>query len=538
MPTKDDRISLIKTIHASHVEYWNKQRPVLKQYSDIYQSRFWAGKNISDQMVRVETPDAYAYIEGYISALFSKSPSVEILPDISVPDSKPVIATALCNRFLADQRNAFEDATRQALLYPCSYLKVAPIASASMLDRVAIRAIPPWEGIVDMDAPSWEKQRYCGHHYSMPLADAKERFGAKQFTPTQKLDFFSTGPNKRATSLPEEFLYIEIVELYDLVNDELIFWSPNYKNGLSILDKETIPVRTFDEQPLAPIVPLFYSRTPEKPLVGLSSMSRMYDLFMEKNSRRTYWANAVRKDARQWLAKRGALDEEARAKLASAEDGVVIEVDEDRLTDILLNVPAGNISSNDTAYMNYIEQDLARGSMIAPFARGEATNITATEVTALAQYTASEIGKYARERDQAIERCAMIYLRVLSFMIEEGEKDVIRIGDDAKVVTADDLEGKWMIRAVDQGNDPIAKAVKLKQLEAVAPMLVELGVPKEDILKALLRAYDLEDMVKIPATTPAPAVPAMPAPVGAPVAPGTVPGPGSVGGVVLPPVKI
>jgi len=534
MPTKDERISIIKTIHSSHLEYWNRQRSTLKQYSDIYQSRFWAGKNISDQMVRVETPDAYAYIEGYISSLFSKSPSVEILPDISVPDSKPVIATALCNRFLADQRNAFEDASRQALLYPCSFLKVAPVQSASMLDRVAIRAIPPWEGIVDMEAPSWEKQRYCGHHYSMPVADAKERFGNKQFQPTQKLDFFSMGPNKRTTSLPNEFLYIEIVELYDLVNDELIFWSPNYKNGLDILEKEAIPVRTFDEQPLAPIVPLFYSRTPEKPLVGLSSMSRMYDLFMEKNNRRTYWANAVRKDSRQWLAKRGALDEEARAKLASAEDGIVIEVDEDRLTDIIMNVPAGAVSSNDTAYMNYIEQDLARGSMIAPFARGEATNITATEVTALAQYTASEIGKYARERDQAIERCAMIYLRVLSFMIEEGEKDVIRIGNDAKVVTAEDLEGKWLIRAIDQGNDPIAKAVKLRQLESAAPLLVQLGVPKEDVARALLRAYDLEDMIKLPDV----AAPSVEAPVAPPVAPGAAPGPAAVGGVVLPPVKI
>ena len=101
-----------------------------------------------------------------------------------------------------------------------------------------------------------------------------------------------------------------MVELYDLLADELYFWSPNYSNGEKLLDKEVIPARTYDDRPLAPIAPLYYARVPDRPLEGMSAMARVYDQVYEKNILRTYWANSVRRDSRQFIYKEGSFDEE------------------------------------------------------------------------------------------------------------------------------------------------------------------------------------------------------------------------------------
>jgi len=69
--------------------------------------------------------------------------------------------------------------------------------------------------------------------------------------------------------------------------------------------------------------------------------------------------------------------------------------------------------------MKFSRSDINRGSILAPFSRGEATKATATEVAALAQYSASEIGKLARERDGAIEMISTVYLRIIALMAEE-----------------------------------------------------------------------------------------------------------------------
>jgi hypothetical protein len=284
-----------------------------------------------------------------------------------------------------------------------------------------------------------------------------------------------------------------VIELYDLLADELYFWSPNYSNGDRLLDKDVIPVRTYDDRPLPPIAPLYYARVPDRPLEGMSAMSRIYDQVYEKNILRTYWANSVRRDSRQFLYKEGAFDEEQLAKITAGIDGAMIGVDEESLEGLIRAVDVPPISSNFDRYIAQIEGDLSRGSILAPFTRGQATNATATEVTAMAQYTASEIGKMARDRDCAIEKVADIYIRILSFLAEEGEKAVINVGGQAKVVTPKDLDSKFRIVALDQGSQPIADALKRDNLINLLPILTELGVPTEKIREEVIRAWDLPE---------------------------------------------
>jgi len=346
--TNKDTVALIRTILQDHTDYWEGQSTVLKQYKNAYENRFWDGMVYDESMIRIETADCFSYVEGYIAALFSKSPAVVIGGDAANTAGDPELAQAAANRFLFTQREQLEIASRLALIYPNSFLKLSPTNSDEMLDKVSIRAIPPWEVIVDRDASAWDGQRFVGHTYYLTMPDARAKFGAKTFTTVPKEDYFSNGPmpyrtaspstgvyggsNKNYVDLPDDYQYIQVVELYDLAYDALYFWSPNYKNGEDLLEKMEIPVRTFDDRPLPTIAPLYYARKPDRPMEGLSAVSRVYDQFYEKNVLRTYWANAVRRDSRQYLYKQGAFDEDELAKITAGIDGAMIGVDEPSLS--------------------------------------------------------------------------------------------------------------------------------------------------------------------------------------------------------------
>ncbi len=514
--TNKDIISLLRIVLTDHKSHWEAQMGELKRYKNAYENRFWEGESTSDQMIRVETADCFSYVEGFIAALFSKAPAVVVGADAANAAGDPDLAQAAVNRFLFNQREQLEIASRLALIYPNSFLKLSPQDSIEMLEKVAIRALPAWEVIVDRDASGWDKQRFCGHHYFLTIPEAREKFGAKKFNSVPKQDYFGTGGSgyrggadvygysgANYTDLPDDYLYIEVLEFYDFAYDRLYFWSPNYKNGEELLQKSEIPVRTYDDRPLSNIAPLFYSRKPEKPMDGLSAVSRIYDQIYEKNILRTYWANAVRRDSRQFIYKEGAFDEEELAKITAGVDGAMIATDEQSLAGLIQAVQVEPISTNFDRYLAAIEADINRGSILAPFSRGEATRATATEITALASYSASEIGKMARERDFAIEMIANIYLRQLSLLAEDGETSVLAMKGKAKVITPNDLHGKFRISALDQGNQPIADAIKKQNLISLLPVLTSLGVPADKLKEEIIRSYELpEDFLKMPEPEP------------------------------------
>ena len=298
---------------------------------------------------------------------------------------------------MGDNRKALENGSRLALIYPMSFFKMAPKVSDDPLARVSIRAVEPWNIILDRDADLWEEQRFVGHHYYLPITDARRMYGAKKYSPVSKPSYFNDGTREQGTynSMPDTYQYIEVVEFYDLEEDKLYVYTPNIKITGGFLEKRTIPLRTYDDRPLVPISPLYYSRVPDKPMDGYSTLSRVYDQLFEKNILRTFWANAVRRDSRQYLYKEGTIDEEGLAKISSGQDGILIPVGNETLDGIIRTIPVEPLSSNFDRYQNYVEADIQRGSIISPNVRGEATRATATEITALAQYTASEIGRMA-----------------------------------------------------------------------------------------------------------------------------------------------
>ena len=498
MRTKADIVHLIRTVLDEHNHFYDGIRSELKRYRDVYENRFWQNEYMTDTMIRVETADCFSYVEGFIASLFSRNPAVVVGLDSTRSNARPELAQEVINRFLFDKREQLEIASRLALIYPNAFVKLAPNESEDILEKVTIRALPCWEVIVDLDASSWDEQRFVAHTYYLSIPEAKDKFGNKNYTAIPKVEFFT--PQERYTGvsedLPDDYLYIQVVEFYDMLYDQLYFWSPNYKEGDGLLEKSEIPIRTYDDKPLTPLCPLYYARKPEKPMCGLSAVSRVYDQFYEKNILRTYWANAVRRDSRQYLYKEGTLDEEALAKITAGVDGAMIAVDEPILQGVIQQVGVEPISNNFERYLGFIEQDINRGSILAPFSRGEATKATATEVAALAQYSASEIGKLARERDNTIELIAKTYLRIVALMTEEGDKAVIEVEGLPKIITGKDIDAKFKIVALDQSSTPLSQALKRNNIVQLLPTLLQLGVNPQTVKDELIRLFEMPDSFK------------------------------------------
>lgn len=507
--------SLIRPIVASHNRYWEEARPTMEKYRDVYGIDFYRGDNKRDDLA-IQVADANSFIEGYIASLFSKAPSVRIGEDVKASGGNEEVAEAIVNRFLLNQQETITNAARLALIYPMAFLKIicSRANDDEVLNKFSIAAIKPWDILLDMTAPDWDSQRWVGHITSMPVNIANEKYGKKDWKPAPLKDYFSD--TKLSTyevkDLPDEFLYVQVIEFYDLINNKLVFWSPNWKNGDAPIEVLDIPVMDHDGSFMTPIIPLYLCSTPDAPLKGFSSLKKIYDQIREKNLIRTHIAKAIRRDTRQVGYKEGAFDEESLAKLEGGLDNCFVPFKGDidpRLAFAV--IPNLALSSNYSVHLGLVEQDLARASVLAPFTRGEATRATATEVTALVQYTAAEIGKMARARDSAIERLARTYIRMTeAFLDEEDEKTVILLDGKVHTVKASELDGKMRIFALDGGSMPLAKATQKAELVSLIPILQASGVPQDAILKGIVELFDLDGNLFKAAPPPPPMPPPVP----------------------------
>ena len=489
---------ILKMTCDVHDKYWKDKRRCLYNYKQAYETEFWDDgdqNGLGDFGITIQTSDAYGYIESYIASLFSRNPGVVFKDGLRQRGNK-IMAEHLANDFLIRQRSVIEDASRMALIYPMAFAKLMPRESEDIYRRVEMFALPPWEVIVDRQARRWADCRYVGHKYFLPLPEAKNLFGNKQFEAVRKTEYFDReyiGEEDPSVDT-EMFQFIEIVEMYDLINDMMHFWSPNWKGGESFLMSSPIPFENVSKEAVVPIVPLYFNRIPDNPLDGYSAMKRIYDQIYETNLIRTFKANAVRKASRQYLVRKGALDEEQMAQIASGIDGLFIEVDDENINNAVVPVPQNQTPPELEQYYRQVQNDKDKGNILAPFTRGEATRSTATEIAALASYSSNEIGRLARERDMMIEQLATTYINILRLYLEQSnDKDVIYVDGKPEVVTPQDLAENWVCYAQDQAMTPISESVRKREYIQSIPILAQLGVPQQTLLKELVRALGLPE---------------------------------------------
>jgi hypothetical protein len=507
----------LQTILDTHDKYWGDKRHQMLRYKSVYEMDFWDDIDLdAETQIRIQTNDGYGYIESFQASLFAKNPAVAVKSGV-LGKGDPQKSQNIINHFLLTSRNEIENASRMALIYPMSFLKLTITERENLYERVLPVAVPPWQVIVDRDASRWDTQRFVGHIYWMTVPEAKKKFGGKfddigaeivgYFDQTAKDDTGGTRPqDPQESPVAPMFRYVKVVELYDLMHDKLYWWCPERADKW--LDKaDFIPFRDAEDQPHPPIVPLYYNRVPDQPLVGYSAVKRVYDQLYEMNIIRSFQANAVRKASRQWLVKKGAMSDDEMARVTSGIDGLFVEVEtDDSLDTIIRPVPHQNLPAEVSRYMSDVIRDKDAGSVTAAFTRGEATKATATEIAALAAYTTSEIGRMARERDGAIEMMGRIYLLMVALFIEEAKvPTMVLLNGEAQTVKPDDLTGDFQIFAADQASTPISEAIREQRLLQNAQLLQALGVPNQKILEEIVRTMGLpEDFLETapPAAAP------------------------------------
>jgi hypothetical protein len=547
----------VRSILEVHDRYWDAQRDDMRLYKRLYMTRYWdaAAKRAIDGVLRTQVPKAYKMVESYIGSLYSKNPSVQVEPDLR-DRGNPEVAAAVANQYLLKTREQLEDATRLALIYPCAFMKLAPEENIDPLKRVATAALPPWEVIVDATAAAWDQQRHVGHVYLMPLSEAKTRFKKGDSVEFQSRNYSKWIESATAsdgsliredeqTITPDSDKWIRVVELYDILDDKLLIWSPDFANGdeflfqgvtvqVGALPDETqgeepepelvhetsgIPFKSASGRPIVPIIPIYFSRDPDTPLRGYSLIARSADQFREMNYMRTYQAQGVRRMARQWMTRAGFLSEEAAAKIAQGVDGEFIEVDLPPGMPVdgnIVPVPQAPIPADIAEYALTIDADINDAGVLAPFTRGEATGTTATEQQLLASYTSSEIGRMARIRDEVITSMAATYNIILSVVLgNDAEPLALPNPIGPTILSAEDLTGDFGYWAVDAGTTPMSDFTKQQSLERLTPVLVQLGADPKLILEELVRVFQLPQPIAKPAPAPQ-------ATMGQPVAPGGV----------------
>jgi hypothetical protein len=487
----------IHQIVDAHDRYWDDEKSSLYKYKRAYETLFWDDEQYDRTQIVIETADAFGYIESFVNSLFTRNPGVIVKKGIR-GGGDPKKAAALANSFLLNQREVIEDAARLALIYPMSFLKLSPRESDDPLRRISAVAVPPWEIILDRNARRFDEQKYMGHVYWCSLSDAREKFGDKKFDAMDMEDYFDNKERRSADERPEGddlFRYIRLYEIYDLLNNQLYFWSPQYKQGKEWLEKGPAPFFSANGEPIINIVPMYFNRIPDKPLDGYSAMCRIYDQVFETNVIRSFQANAVRKASRQYLVRKGALDEEQMSQIISGIDGVFIEVDDDSLSGIISPIPQNPMPAELQAYYQMVQSDKDKGSMFAPFTRGESSRASATEIVALAAYTSSEVGRMARERDKSIEYIARVYLGMIGLYLEETRPEGVVIDSEVMFIRAKDLNDDFVIYALDQASTPISESVRKRELLQSIPLLQSLGVPNKELLSEVVRALGLPDTI-------------------------------------------
>ena len=555
--------SEVAEIVAGHDQHFDSKRSLYRECRALYLTRFWRENTYTDNVLRTEVPKAYAVVESYLGSLYAKDPSVVVGADLR-GRGNPEVAEATANQFLKSVRQQIEDATRLALIYSPGFIKLSPVESVDPLKRVQASAIPPWQVIVDDTAHSWDNQRFVGHVYMLPVKEAMQRYGKRRDAYTTRpyvkwIESASIAGQKRGESSlgiepGQDSPYAEwvrVVEMYDLRADKLLVWSPDYKDGtkflftgvkvqVGALDAEVaadadsgevetkvvhettgIPYKTASGRPIVPIIPLYFSRDPDSPLRGYSLIERSKDQFRELNLMRTYQAQGVRRMARQWLVRAGFLSEDGAAKIASGIDGEFIEVDVVPGTPLegnMMPVPNVPIPADIAIYAQTVSADIDAAGLLAPFTRGEVTRSTATEQNLLASYTSSEIGRMARQRDDAISLMSQTYNTLLSVVLgDDGEPLSLPNPVGPTILSADDLTGDFQYTAVDPATTPMNDLAKRSAIQNLAPLLMQLGIDPKQVLAEIVRTFQLPESFLIP---PEPE-PEPEAPEGAPMAPPT-----------------
>lgn len=520
--TNDEDLKIaLRSIYDNFNRYWDLQRAALRSYSDLYEVDFWRNGSQGTGLTKensVQTAHANKFIEQFVSVLFLKQPGVIVGPDPTTKnDTAPI--EALVNRWLKHQRRVFEEATRIALIFPSAFLKLSidpnvdlkskKVDSTRKLDALSLDVVFPWDVLVDRQATSWKSQRFVGCQSWTSMSDMEKRYprALSQLRFTEQTSYFdsSRDVDDRTIHLSrfssdaalDRWRWVRVIEFWDLEKNELIIWTPDGIDGIVILEdpKECPTHEANTDKPMSQLVPLYFNWVPAHPLDGISELQKVYSQFVEINHARTYRADAVKKNARKYLADSEVVDDEILSQFNSALDGEVIlaPLEGRDPHSIFTPVKIAPLDDDFNIFVAELERDVERATSLPAMARGQETGVTATEVGYLQNYAANLVGKLAREKAEMLEATAYLYIRSLCTFLEKNERMTVDLGSGrgSASLTRDNLAGTFTFDAVDGNTNPITHEAKKQELIQVAPFLIANGANKRAVLAEMVRLMEL-----------------------------------------------
>ena len=207
---------VVKHLVEDHDAWWDEQRPVMAKLAACYETRMWnslPSLQWEIESIRIELSRGYEHVESFIASLYAHNPAVVVKADIQ-PRGDADLAALAANAYLRQIREVLEDAARMALIYPMAFIKQYPCRAANPLRMVEAEALPPWEVILDRRARGWDKQRYIGHVYWIPLSEARERYGNQGLTGQEPMSYLDGQVVPRLGDNDIETEHIRVVEMY------------------------------------------------------------------------------------------------------------------------------------------------------------------------------------------------------------------------------------------------------------------------------------------------------------------------------------
>ena len=502
----------------AHDSRMNNEQSHMALAKAAYSTKFWRyieGRedyhtNDLSRMDQIEVNRIKPALSGYISSLYPRRIDVVVSSSpytTGDAEKAEMVVNDWINQPLMRER--ILSASRQALLYKGSGAKIGYDPASEGLSRVWMRVFPYWEMVLDSDVHDWEDARFFGHVSYRPRQEIVEEYGLEEndIGGSGREDYLGSyiSGSKRVrtddeTSTSDNEDFVRVLEFCNLVDDFYDTDGTRYEGRLEIYildegygDGEPLPIYMgplplvdAKGKPMAHIVPLIFEHEPEYPYRGLAYTDQLMPQQKEINALRSFLSNASRRDARIYLARKGALDADAFTDLKSGEDGVIIEVDEQysgNLQNVVVPIAHGPISSNMLQTMSMADADIERQTTISPAALGQITKATAEEVRAVERHTDSEFGRHAEKRDlwlvDIVERVLAAY--VGSFYdvgdSEGAEQHLDEEGNELREEELEDRREEQGLEAKEEAEE--TKEEEVEEVEAeIVPSPEQREVPK------------------------------------------------------------
>lgn len=357
-----------------------------------------------------------------------------------------------------------------------------------VLSCVTFDAVPCWEVVPDEDVTNVKKQRYVGHVYWLPVADARELLHDPTIKGGQRVqDSYITGgfATKPRSSASEDGVD-DVVCIYEVFNFVDCYYAGEANPLTGVPDPtfqptaETpkskgrrefyvvggpempkivrpLPYSTPTDAPINPLPFLTYLHQPGFPNQGLSHVSRIFDGALDRMGIRTRQVTNTIAQVPQVAAPKDLFDTDARTLYRDGVHGVM-EYDKEKIPEgsspgaSVFAMPQQNIVYDNVLLAQAIDKDIAGATLQSPAQRGVVSGGSATEVLQAAETGQSERALlWTDKREFLINIGHAVLAAMRAAMRAKGPGTVIPIvegfGDDETVteVTLADLDGAFEI---------------------------------------------------------------------------------------------